>query len=127
MNQSAAQLQKFENTNRVLYRLGLLLVLCVVVIWAFLAINRPWLNEFLTDPGRDAKHILTRYEKVIPQTENERILIEQNKALIGMNGIIVKIVPLTFFLMGLLILGLLMIGASARQRKVLDFAKGLVK
>ena len=108
-------------------RLGLLIVLCVVVVWGFLAINRSWLNERLTDPGRDAKRILARYEKVVPQTENEKILIEQNKALIGMNGIIVKIMPLTFFLMGLLILGLLMIGASARQQKILDFAKGLVK
>ena len=127
MNQTLAQLQKFESQNRILYRVGLLQVFLVVVIWGFMAANKSQLHDFLTDPGRDAKRVLARYATIVPETQHEKDLIEQNKALIGMNGIIVKVMPLSFFLIGMFIVGLMLIGVSAYQQKILSFTKSLLK
>ena len=126
MNQdSQNQLKKFESQNRIIYRLGLAQVFLVCVIWGFMAANKSGLHDFLTDPGRDAKRVLARYEAFVPETKHEKDLLEENKALIGMNGIIVKVMPLSFFLIGMFVSGFMTIGASAYQQKILDFVKTL--
>ena len=124
-NKNTNQLTKFESQNRILYRVGLLQVFLVVIIWGFMAANRSGLHDFLTDPGRDAKRVLARYATIVPETQQEKDLLEENKILIGMNGIIVKVMPLSFLLIGMFVSGMMMIGASAYQNKILDFVRTL--
>jgi hypothetical protein len=121
------QLKRFEKQTRQLWLLGVFNVLFVVGVWGLMALNNDAVQTFINDPGTQVGRQIHRLDFLSPKTELEKDLISKLKIFLAMPVAILKVVIINFFICSLFVMGILFMGMSSYQQKIIRLAKKLLE
>lgn len=121
-----AQLKKFEKGNRYLFLTGTMMLLLVVGSWALLAANPESTAQLAEQLWPNAQQVTERLGRIVPQTEMERYLLTRLQEILPLGPAMVKVMAVSSILSWLFCIGILAMGFSSRQKRMIEFFKDLI-
>jgi len=121
-----AQLKKFEKGNRYLFLTGTMMLLFVVGAWALLAANPKSTAQLAEQLWPNAQQVTARLSRIVPQTEMERYLLTRLQEILPLGPAMVKVMAVRSILSWLFCIGILSMGFSSRQKRMIEFFKDLI-
>lgn len=121
-----AQLKKFEKGNRYLFLTGTMMLLFVVGAWALVATNAQSAAQLAEQLWPNAHQVTERLSRIVPQTEMERYLLTRLQEILPLGPAMVKVMAVSSILSWLFCIGILAMGFSSRQKRMIEFFKNLI-